>query len=238
MSGSLEASVLLAAGLHSISRTTITAAFHVSNPIIPSKYRTSMTTTQLSSVSNFEDSNTMPSLCALVDSINALKCGFEIRGSFTDHKRLGTILKVADTVEEKVAERSGTPLTPLSAYCYGHAFARVVIKTSSNSKNLHIDGAIDNVGSVGEILNESQKDMNLGSSGCLDISDKSDVSGKGMEEYLEPTTICVGRDPRVHGMILADAMCRGIESVKGVKAVCTGLASTPAMFELCRYDAV
>jgi len=76
--------------------------------------------------------------------------------------------------------------------------------------------------------------MNLNSVGFLDVFAQADVSGMGMEEDLDPITICVGRDPRVHGVTLADAMCRGIESVKGVKAVYTGLASTPAMFTFCR----
>lgn len=48
------------------------------------------------------------------------------------------------------------------------------------------------------------------------------------------STICLGRDPRVHGERLADAFARGAESVDGVKVLYTGLASTPAMFEFCR----
>lgn len=50
----------------------------------------------------------------------------------------------------------------------------------------------------------------------------------------ETMTICVGRDPRVHGEALADALCRGLESAKGVKVIYTGLASTPSMFQFCR----
>jgi len=76
--------------------------------------------------------------------------------------------------------------------------------------------------------------MNLSSVGFSDFSGAADISGIGMEEDLDPITICVGRDPRVHGATLADAMCRGIESVKGVEAVYTGLASTPSMFDFCR----
>lgn len=50
------------------------------------------------------------------------------------------------------------------------------------------------------------------------------------------TSICIGRDPRNSGIRLADAFCRGVESVDGVIAQYTGLASTPAMFEFCRSD--
>jgi len=140
-------------------------------------------------------------------------------------------------VKEKVAEASGTPLTPLSAYCYGHAFAKMVAEISTNARNSRNVSSIYGVGSFNDMLGGSE-DMNLGSVGFLDLTGGADVSGMGMEEDLEPITICVGRDPRVHGVTLADAMCRGIESVKGVKAVYTGLASTPSMFEFCRTGTI
>lgn len=51
-------------------------------------------------------------------------------------------------------------------------------------------------------------------------------------------TICIGRDPRVHGERLADAFARGAESVDGVcrpvKVMYTGVATTPSMFEFVR----
>jgi len=126
------------------------------------------------------------------------------------------------------------PLTPLSAYCYGHAFARRVVEDSTNAGTLRKFGTRYGTGSFSDMLNASE-DMNLSSVGFSDFSGAADISGIGMEEDLDPITICVGRDPRVHGATLADAMCRGIESVTGVKAVYTGLASTPAMFTFCRY---
>mmetsp|Transcript_102066 Transcript_102066/g.286183 ORF Transcript_102066/g.286183 Transcript_102066/m.286183 type:complete len:654 (+) Transcript_102066:255-2216(+) len=46
--------------------------------------------------------------------------------------------------------------------------------------------------------------------------------------------LCVGRDPRPHGVAIADAFARGAESVRGARVVYTGLASTPSMFEFCR----
>ncbi|KAL7535727.1 hypothetical protein ACHAXR_006692 [Thalassiosira sp. AJA248-18] len=53
-------------------------------------------------------------------------------------------------------------------------------------------------------------------------------------------TICIGRDPRVHGERLADAFARGAESVDGetmpVKVLYTDLASTPSMYEFVRAD--
>ena len=48
--------------------------------------------------------------------------------------------------------------------------------------------------------------------------------------------ICVGRDPRSHGVILSDAFCRGAQSVANTKVVYTNLASTPAMFDFCRSN--
>lgn len=48
------------------------------------------------------------------------------------------------------------------------------------------------------------------------------------------SSICLGRDPRVHGERLADSFARGAESVDGVTVLYTGLATTPSMFEFCR----
>jgi hypothetical protein len=49
-----------------------------------------------------------------------------------------------------------------------------------------------------------------------------------------PTVVCIGRDPREHGVILADSFARGAGGVPNVKVVYTGLATTPALFEFCR----
>lgn len=54
----------------------------------------------------------------------------------------------------------------------------------------------------------------------------------------EKLIICIGRDPREHGTILADAFARGASGVPNVKVVYTGIATTPAMFEFCRYALV
>ena len=48
------------------------------------------------------------------------------------------------------------------------------------------------------------------------------------------STICLGRDPRPHGERLADAFCRGAESA-GAMVMYTGLATTPSMYEFCRW---
>ncbi len=51
-------------------------------------------------------------------------------------------------------------------------------------------------------------------------------------------TICIGRDPRLHGERLADAFARGAESVDGVtkpvRVLYTGVTTTPSMYEFCR----
>jgi hypothetical protein len=51
----------------------------------------------------------------------------------------------------------------------------------------------------------------------------------------DEVVICLGRDPRLHGTILADSFSRGAEGAKNVRAVYTGIATTPSMFEFCRY---
>lgn len=54
-------------------------------------------------------------------------------------------------------------------------------------------------------------------------------------EEVREMTIAIGRDPREHGPRLADAFARGALSVEGMRVVYTGIATTPAMFEFCRY---
>lgn len=49
-------------------------------------------------------------------------------------------------------------------------------------------------------------------------------------------TVCIGRDPRLHGERLADAFARGVESVDGVRVVYTDVANTPSMYEFVRAD--
>ena len=46
-------------------------------------------------------------------------------------------------------------------------------------------------------------------------------------------TICVGRDPRSHGVKLADQFCKGAKAF-GAVVKNTGHATTPSMFEFCR----
>lgn len=50
----------------------------------------------------------------------------------------------------------------------------------------------------------------------------------------EELIICIGRDPREHGVVLADSFARGAGGLKGVKVLYTGIATTPALFEFCR----
>ena len=50
----------------------------------------------------------------------------------------------------------------------------------------------------------------------------------------EEVVICIGRDPREHGIILADSFARGAGGLQGVKVFYTGIATTPALFEFCR----
>ena len=51
----------------------------------------------------------------------------------------------------------------------------------------------------------------------------------------DETVICIGQDPRKHGIVLADSFARGAGGVKGIKVVYTGIATTPALYEFCRY---
>mmetsp|Transcript_38608 Transcript_38608/g.93552 ORF Transcript_38608/g.93552 Transcript_38608/m.93552 type:complete len:714 (-) Transcript_38608:1070-3211(-) len=66
------------------------------------------------------------------------------------------------------------------------------------------------------------------------VQQQQQQGGKSDDEDDEEIVICIGRDPREHGLCLADAFARGAGSVPNVKVVYTGIATTPAMFEFCR----
>ncbi len=150
-------------------------------------------------VTDCDDSNTPPSLSKIVKAIDSIKSGSDIRGTFTDHLAIGTILNVSQVSVDKA-------LTPFAAYCYGAAFAQMVqIRSGKGSALSYIARNFDEWGDEG-FLKKSQ------------------------------TVISVGRDPRNSGVRLADAFCRGLESVDGVTSQYTGIASTPAMFEFCRSN--
>ena len=66
----------------------------------------------------------------------------------------------------------------------------------------------------------------------LVLNNQHQSNTEGKED--EPVTICIGRDPRIHGERLADSFARGGESVEGVKVVYTGVTNTPSMYEFVR----
>ena len=65
----------------------------------------------------------------------------------------------------------------------------------------------------------------------LDAADAYTSSGGG------DVTICVGRDPRTHGKILAEYVCMGAHNA-GASVIDIGYASTPSMFEFCRCESL
>eukprot|EP00536_Pseudo-nitzschia_multiseries_P001381 jgi/Psemu1/250480/estExt_Genewise1Plus.C_180050 len=62
------------------------------------------------------------------------------------------------------------------------------------------------------------------------LKEEHNLNGKDDEELI----VCIGRDPREHGLVLADSFARGAGGVKGIKVYYTGIATTPALFEFCR----
>ena len=140
--------------------------------------------------SDCDDVNTPPSLLRIFKSFLKLKSGSDIRGTFVDHGRVGSIMNIG-TVISSHSNSLPAPLTPFAAYCFGAAFAKIVKIRSGKA----LYG------------NDAEKE----------------------------TVICVGKDPRPHGVRLADSFARGVESVENCIAVYSGISSTPAMFEFCRY---
>lgn len=161
-------------------------------------------------ISDCDNTNTPPSLAKIVSSIHSIKSGSDIRGIFTDHKSIGSILNVSNVSNERC-------LTPFAAYCYGAAFGQMVQIRSGK-------GVVTS--------SPSTSSRSLVSTNFDHWVDETSF----LNEKSSQTIICVGRDPRHSGTRLSDSFCRGVESVQGVVARYTGLASTPAMFEFCRSD--
>ena len=76
-----------------------------------------------------DDVNRPPSLNILLRSLNRLcYSGSDIRGTFVDHKRLGSISSVAHEIAAHSGSGQQPPLTPLAAYCFGHALAAMLLE--------------------------------------------------------------------------------------------------------------
>lgn len=85
--------------------------------------------------SECDDVNTPPSLSILFKSLQRLPSGSDIRGKFVDHKRVGSLANVAYAIGQEANKSGHAPLTPLAAYCLGHAFA-TNLKRQINKKEL------------------------------------------------------------------------------------------------------
>lgn len=104
-------------------------------------------------------------------------------------------------------------LTPFASHCFGVAFARWLLLR-------HEDDEEEEEGSSSSSGDNKNEEHNINKHGNNAL------------------TICIGRDPRLHGERLADAFARGAESVDGVtkpvRVLYTGLTTTPSMYEFCR----
>ena len=197
-----------------------------------------------------DDSNIPPSLQKIISSIHSIKSGSDIRGTFVDHSRVGSVLNVSTAISTTTSSSTLRAITPFAAYCYGAAFAKMVqirsgkgsaVLSSSSSSSMS-SSSLDTTMTTSTtttttatttpmakfIINTAN---NLFPTSDVIISSSS--SSSPLLE-LETTNICIGRDPRQSGIRLADAFCRGVESIQGVKVYYTDLASTPSMFAFCR----
>ena len=67
----------------------------------------------------------------------------------------------------------------------------------------------------------------------VDDDDEDAERRRGVSDII---ILCLGRDPREHGVPLSDAFARGAESVEGVQVVYTGVATTPSLYSFCRQN--
>jgi len=83
----------------------------------------------LNSPSECDNINSPPSLLMLLRSMSELANGSDIRGTFVDHPRMGSIASVAHTVDATASSKNKNALlTPLAAYCIGKAFVLQLVK--------------------------------------------------------------------------------------------------------------
>lgn len=86
--------------------------------------------------SECDDTNRPPSLNILTRTIHQLTySGSDIRGRFVDHARLGSIASVAHELG-RIASGTQPPLTPLAAFCFGNAFARMLRRESPDNDKI------------------------------------------------------------------------------------------------------
>mmetsp|Transcript_28230 Transcript_28230/g.31739 ORF Transcript_28230/g.31739 Transcript_28230/m.31739 type:complete len:653 (+) Transcript_28230:25-1983(+) len=69
---------------------------------------------------------------------------------------------------------------------------------------------------------------------CIGFAFATMMVEENQQHQDEKITICIGRDPREHGVVLSDSFSRGASGVKGIKVVYTDIATTPALFDFCR----
>ena len=197
-----------------------------------------------------DDSNIPPSLQKIISSIHSIKSGSDIRGTFVDHSRVGSVLNVSTTISTTTSSTLRA-ITPFAAYCYGAAFAKMVqIRSGKGSAVLSsLSSSLDTAMTTTTTTTTTTATTtpmakfiihtanNLFPTSDVIISSSSSSSPASSASpllELETTNICIGRDPRQSGIRLADAFCRGVESIQGVKVYYTDLASTPSMFAFCR----
>lgn len=161
---------------------------------LPSSDETSNKRKRHQFISDCDDINTPPSLSKIIDSLHSIQSGSDIRGVFIDHPSRGCILNVSQAISSSGQEKA---LTPFAAYCYGKAFAQMVqIRCGKGIAS-----------STGDWKQESSLFLDVdvwepfSTFAKLDHEDEdSSLFGK--------TVICVGRDPRLSGIALTDALCR------------------------------
>lgn len=88
--------------------------------------------------SECDDSNRPPSLNIVLRSLQQLcYAGSDIRGTFVDHARLGSVASVAHEMARHAAT-GAPPLTPLAAYCLGHGLATLLRQEHPTAAELSI----------------------------------------------------------------------------------------------------
>jgi len=83
-----------------------------------------------------DNNNIPPSLQVILNSLEELKSGSDLRGTFTyDNSSGGTIASLANIIKQLKENGGGAALTPFASYCFGSAFSQWLLQREQSSAN-------------------------------------------------------------------------------------------------------
>ena len=149
-------------------------------------------------------SNIPPNLQTILTSLEELKSGSDLRGTYSKHANSGgTIANISHLVKKVKELGNGVALTPFASHCFGVAFARWLLLQQDETTTTTITAAA-----------EQHKHGNNALTICI---------GRDPRKHGERLA-----DAFARGAESVDGITRP------VRVMYTGVTTTPSMYEFCR----